>query len=73
MYQTIIEAKSSANYIFENTKVQTTYPQNGFAKQLKNVSQFINSDLDTKVFYTSLNGFDTHANQNNRQTKLLSQ
>ncbi|WP_179375339.1 DUF1501 domain-containing protein [Winogradskyella wichelsiae] len=76
LYQTMIEAKSSANYIFENTKVQasqTTYPQNRFAKQLKNVSQFINSDLDTKVFYTSLNGFDTHANQNNRQTKLLSQ
>ena len=76
LYQTMIEAKSSANYIFENTKVkssQESYPQNGFAKQLKNVAQFINSDLDTKVFYTSLGGFDTHANQKNKQTKLLSQ
>jgi len=76
LYQTMIEAKSSANYIFEHTDVKTsqeTYPQNAFAKQLKNVAQFINSDLDTKVFYTSLGGFDTHANQNNKQTKLLSQ
>ena len=75
LYQKMIEAKSSANYIYENTKVklsQETYPQNRFAKQLKNVAQFINSDLDTKVFYTSLGGFDTHANQENKQKKLLS-
>ncbi len=76
LYQTMIEAKSSANYIYDNTKVklsQQEYPQNKFAKQLKNVAQFINSDLDTKVFYTSLGGFDTHANQNNKQSRLLSQ
>ncbi|WP_178987011.1 DUF1501 domain-containing protein [Winogradskyella schleiferi] len=76
LYQTMIEAKSSAKYIFESTKVkssQESYPQNGFSKQLRNVAQFINSGLDTKVFYTSLGGFDTHANQDNKQTRLLSQ
>ncbi|MFC0603646.1 DUF1501 domain-containing protein [Winogradskyella pulchriflava] len=76
LYQTMTEAKSSAKYIYENTKVklsQQEYPQNKFARQLKNVAQFINSGLDTKVFYTSLGGFDTHANQNNKQSRLLSQ
>ncbi len=76
LYQTMIEAKSSANYIYETTKVklsQEDYPQNKFAKQLKNVAQFINSGLETKVFYTSLSGFDTHANQLNKQKRLLSQ
>ena len=76
LYQTMIEAKSSAKYIYENTKVklsQQDYPQNKFAKQLKNVAQFINSDLETKVFYTSLGGFDTHANQPNKQARLLKQ
>ncbi len=76
LYQTMIEAKSSAKYIYENTKVklsQQDYPQNKFAKQLKSVAQFINSGLDTKVFYTSLGGFDTHANQPNIQKRLLSQ
>lgn len=76
LYQTMIEAKSSANYIYENTKIklsQQDYPQNKFAKQLKNVAQFITSGLDTKVFYTSLGGFDTHANQDNKQKRLLSQ
>lgn len=76
LYQTMIEAKSSAKYIYENTKVklsQEVYPQNKFAKQLKNVAQFINSGLETKVFYTSLGGFDTHANQQNKQARLLKQ
>ncbi|EDP72637.1 hypothetical protein FBALC1_16087 [Flavobacteriales bacterium ALC-1] len=75
LYQTMIEAKSSANYIYENTKVklsQEDYPQNHFARQLKTVAQFINSGLDTKVFYTSLGGFDTHVNQENKQSRLLS-
>lgn len=76
LYQTMIEAKSSAKYIYETTKVKQTqqeYPQNRFAKQLKNVAQFIDSGLDTKVFYTSLGGFDTHANQQNKQARLLKQ
>ncbi|NRD18791.1 DUF1501 domain-containing protein [Winogradskyella eckloniae] len=76
LYQTMIEATSSAKYIFEKTTVKSSnedYPQNNFAKQLKNVAQFINSGLDTKVFYASLGGFDTHANQTNKQAKLLSQ
>lgn len=76
LYQTMIEAKSSAKYIFENTQIKSSnqnYPQNGFAKQLSKVAQFINSGLDTKVFYTSLGGFDTHANQNNKQSRLLMQ
>ncbi|MAB48531.1 MAG: twin-arginine translocation pathway signal [Flavobacteriaceae bacterium] len=76
LYQTMIEAKSSAKYIYENTKVklsQQDYPKNALAKQLKNVAQFINSNIDTKVFYTSLGGFDTHANQQDKQARLLSQ
>lgn len=76
LYQTMIEAKSSAKFIYENTKVklsQQDYPKNALAKQLKNVAQFINSNIDTKVFYTSLGGFDTHANQQDKQARLLSQ
>jgi uncharacterized protein (DUF1501 family) len=74
LYKTMIDAKSSANYLYEKTKDYTTiqtYPSNPLANQLKNVAQFINSGLDTKIYYTSLVGFDTHANQVNRQDHLL--
>ena len=74
LYNTMIDAESSAKYIFEKTKVKSAsnnYPKNLFGKQLKTISQFINSGLDTQVFYAGLTGFDTHANQPNTQAKLL--
>lgn len=70
----MIEAQSSAKYIFETSKTVSAnkeYPNNKFGKQLKTTAQFINSGLQTKVFYTSLGGFDTHVNQLNTQKRLL--
>jgi len=75
LYKTMISAESSAKYIFETTKTNRSrqqYPNHSFAKQLKTTAEFINSGLNTKVFYTSLNGFDTHAQQLNQQSRLLS-
>ncbi|MBD0831118.1 DUF1501 domain-containing protein [Aestuariibaculum sediminum] len=74
LYKTMIEAQSSAKYIFETTKTvsnHASYPDNKFANQLKTTAQFINSGIETKVFYTSLGGFDTHAGQLNTQKRLL--
>jgi uncharacterized protein (DUF1501 family) len=74
LYKTMIEAQSSAKYIYENSKTyssQLSYPDNAFAKQLKTTAEFINSNLQTKVYYISMAGFDTHARQENRQNRLL--
>jgi uncharacterized protein (DUF1501 family) len=76
LYKTLIAAESSAKYIYETSKTfssKQTYPNTKFAKQLKTTAEFINSGLQTKVYYTSLGGFDTHANQTNAQSRLLSQ
>ena len=74
LYKTMIEAKSSAKYIYETSKTYKTtleYPNNPFGKQLKTTAEFINSNLESKVYYVSMGGFDTHANQANRQNRLL--
>ncbi len=74
LYKTMIAAESSAKYIHETSKTYTSknqYPDNKFAKQLKTTARFINSRLDTKVFYASLGGFDTHVNQKAKQKQLL--
>ena len=74
LYKTMIEANSSANYIYETSKVfnsSVTYPNNPFANQLKTTAKFINSHLDSKVYYVSMGGFDTHAYQIKRQERLL--
>lgn len=76
LYKTLIAAESSAKYIYETSKTfssKQTYPNTQFAKQLKTTADFINSGLQTKVYYTSLGGFDTHANQTSAQSRLLSQ
>ncbi|WP_158846146.1 DUF1501 domain-containing protein [Algibacter sp. L1A34] len=74
LYKSMISAESSAKYIYETSKTfssKTEYPQNHFANQLKTTAKFINSGLDTKVFYSALGGFDTHVNQLGAQSKLL--
>ncbi|WP_406685206.1 DUF1501 domain-containing protein [Seonamhaeicola sp. MEBiC1930] len=76
LYKSMIEAHSSAKYIFETSKTVSSkkeYPKNKFGKQLKTTAQFINSHLSTKVYYASLNGFDTHSNQLATQGRLLTQ
>ncbi len=74
LYKTMVEATSSAQYIHEKTKLTNTsisYPNTIFGKQLGTIARFINSGLHTEVYYASLGGFDTHANQVARQQRLL--
>tara|TARA_B100001093_G_scaffold247506_1_gene236945 strand:+ start:13203 stop:14393 length:1191 start_codon:yes stop_codon:yes gene_type:complete len=74
LYKTMVSAQSSAKYIYETSKTSKStksYPKNPFAKQLKTTAEFINSGLETKVYYVSMGGFDTHASQSNRQSRLL--
>jgi uncharacterized protein (DUF1501 family) len=74
LYKTLIDTQQSASYIFEKsktTKSRIKYPSNGFAKQLKLIAELMTADLDTKIYYAELNGFDTHANQVNTQQRLL--
>jgi len=70
----MIETYSSANYIQSTSKtynVTAPYPNTQFANQLKTVSKFINSGLQTRVYYVSLSGFDTHVGQQDQQGRQL--
>jgi uncharacterized protein (DUF1501 family) len=39
------------------------YPQTGLANRMKLAAQLIDADLGARVFYVSIDGFDTHAGQ----------
>ena len=74
LYKTMIETYSSADYIQNTSKtynVTAAYPATPFANQLKTVSKFINSGLQTRIYYVSLSGFDTHVGQQNQQGRQL--
>lgn len=76
LYKTMIDTQSSANYLHKKSRVhksKVNYPRNGFAKDLKQISELITADSDTRIYYVTLSGFDTHANQQNQQGRLLKQ
>jgi uncharacterized protein (DUF1501 family) len=76
LYRTMTETYRSAGYIQEHLRPRTTattFPKGDFAKQLRHVSAFIQSGMETTVYYTSTAGFDTHVNQSGRHQKLLAE
>ncbi len=74
LYKTMLETYSSAEYIFERSKIYDTkyaYPTTPFGKNLKGIADMIVSGLKTRMYYTSIGGFDTHVNQVVSQDRLL--
>jgi uncharacterized protein (DUF1501 family) len=53
---------------------EMSYPKTGLSKNLEWIARLIKGNLNSKVYYTSLGGFDTHDNQlslhNNKLTEL---
>jgi uncharacterized protein (DUF1501 family) len=47
----------------KSTVSDVVYPKTGLAKNLEWISKLIKGNLNSKVYYTSLGGFDTHDNQ----------
>ncbi|GGE98384.1 DUF1501 domain-containing protein [Hymenobacter cavernae] len=74
LYKTLVETSSSAEYLYQTSKVyksNVAYPNTEFGRNLKTTAELINSGIETRVFYVSLAGFDTHVRQQEQQGKLL--
>jgi uncharacterized protein (DUF1501 family) len=54
-------------------KPAVDYPGNGLGERLKLVAQLIASDLGTQIFFVSLGGFDTHAEQPGAHNALMAE
>lgn len=76
LYKTMSEALSSAEYIFEQSRLHPSfqpYPATQLGKNLKTIASLILSDINTRVYYVSLGSFDTHVNQENQQNRLFTE
>lgn len=72
--RTAMNAEVSAERIRRSVRqVQNhaDYPRNRFAQGLKLIAGMIAGGMDTRVYYISLTGFDTHANQPGVHERLL--
>ncbi len=76
LYKTMAETLSSADYIFEQSKLHPStadYPKTQLGASLKTISSLIQSDINTKVYYVSHGSFDTHVNQQQQQQRLFAE
>jgi uncharacterized protein (DUF1501 family) len=49
------------------------YPSTGLGGRLASIARIIKAGFDTRIYYTSLDGFDTHANQLGSHAGLLTE
>ena len=57
----------------QDYKSPVAWPGTELAQKLKRIAQLIDAGLATRVYYVSLDGFDTHSNQADAHAGLLSQ
>jgi len=76
LHKTLIEASSSAEYLHEKSKIYSSwvgYPMHKLGKRLKTIAELIIANSETRVYYVSHAGFDTHVNQKGPHARLLEQ
>ncbi len=55
----------------KNYQPKSPYPQTALATRLKLAAQLIDAGIGARIFYVSIDGFDTHASQLNAHANLL--
>ncbi len=76
LYKTMASTENSASYILEKSKLgktSTIYPKTQLGNSLKTIASLIMADIETQIYYVSVGSFDTHTEQDNRQSRLFKQ
>lgn len=68
-----LEASQRVEQASRDYSTPVSYPESDLATKLKTVAQLIDSGLGTRVYYVTLDGFDTHSQQPAVHAVLLSQ
>jgi len=74
--RTAMDARISSEQItrmVNNYQTPADYPRGEFGQGLRTTAAMIKGGLPTRVYYVSLGGFDTHANQGGRHDNLMQQ
>jgi uncharacterized protein (DUF1501 family) len=59
----VTEGSEEIQKALAKSKNEISYPKTGLSKNLEWIARLIKGNLNSKVYYTSLGGFDTHDNQ----------
>ncbi|MES2240106.1 MAG: DUF1501 domain-containing protein [Bacteroidota bacterium] len=59
----VLEGSEEIQTALKNSTTESTYPKNALGKNLEWIARLIKGNLNSKVYYTSQGGYDTHDNQ----------
>lgn len=59
----VLEGSEEIQKALTQSTTQTSYPKNALGKNLEWIARLIKGNLNSKVYYTSQGGYDTHDNQ----------
>lgn len=59
----VVEGSDDIQNALKQSKTEIGYPKTGLSKNLEWIARLVKGNLNSKVYYTSLGGFDTHDNQ----------
>lgn len=59
----VVEGSDDIQNALKQSKTELSYPKTGLSKNLEWIARLVKGNLNSKVYYTSLGGFDTHDNQ----------
>jgi uncharacterized protein (DUF1501 family) len=71
--QIALDDADTLGQVAQSYQTPITYPQSPLGESLKTIAQVIAGDVGTRVFFATLGGFDTHANQVAQQQRLLTE
>jgi uncharacterized protein (DUF1501 family) len=70
---TAYESSQRLEQVTKTASTDAKYPDQGLARRLSLIAQIIKAGFGTRIFYTALDGFDTHANQLGTHDALLNE
>jgi uncharacterized protein (DUF1501 family) len=76
LYSTVAQTYQSAGHVagqLRLAQVQGNWPKGPLSAQLRLVARLLRSGLDTRVYYTSVTGFDTHVQQPGKHQRVLTE
>lgn len=71
--RTALDDADTMEHVAQGYQTTVEYPQSPLSQSLKTIAQVIAGDIGTRVFFATLGGFDTHANQPFQQQRLLTE
>jgi uncharacterized protein (DUF1501 family) len=69
----VTEGSDDIQRALTKSTAEVSYPKTALGKNLEWISRLIKGNLNSKVYYTSQNGYDTHDNQLNIQQRNLTE